>query len=197
MFSLLTKYLLQYGRVCIPHIGTLEIVQEPAQHDVAEKVFLPPVYAARLINSDQVSDHQFEYMTAAAGQQPRKALLQFGEQLRDAIQRQPVKWNGFGTLRYKGNEVQFESEQQLVSSLSAIPAHKVMRENAEHRVLVGDRELRASATSAAADTKETSRSLLMIVGWTVLAAATAAVVILLITGKFQTASSGMRTFIGS
>ena len=194
MLPLLTKYLLQYGQVCIPHIGTFEIIQEPPQLDVADKRVNPPSYSTRLSRQEAVTEHQFSYLAAAdRGYHPRSELLHFGERLRETLRRKPVKWNGFGTLRFAANEIVFEPESIQVESLSFVPARKVMRENVQHQVLVGDREMSREQVTHVLQKGTARKPVVFIIGWILLALAVITIVVLLVTGGFRTSSSGLRT----
>ena len=50
-------------------------------------------------------------------------------------------WDGVGILKTDvTGEVVFEPHQSIVSYLQPVPAERVIRSNAEHTMLVGDRE---------------------------------------------------------
>ncbi len=196
MFSLLTKYLVQYGHVCIPHIGRFEIVQQSPLLEVADHRMQPPSFTTRYLKQDTVADHQFSYLNVAAGNfNARRELLNFGEELREAARRHPVKWNGFGTLRFASNELVFEPESLSISSLDFVPARKVMRENAQHQMLVGDREMSSQQVTDELNKFNSKRSWVKIIAWTVLGLAILAIIYVLFQGRFQTSSSGLRSLV--
>jgi hypothetical protein len=196
LFSLLTKYLVQYGHVCIPHIGRFEIVQQSPLLEVAEQRVQPPFFTTRYLKQDTVPDHQFSYLTVAAGNfNVRRELLNFGEELREAAKHHPVKWNGFGTLRFASNELVFEPESIQIPSLDYVPARKVMRENVQHNMLVGDREMSSQQVTDELNKFSSKRSWVKIIGWTILALAIIAIIFLLFQERFQTSSTGLRTLV--
>ena len=193
MFPLLTKYLVQYGYVCIPHIGTFEIVQQPPVLDIADKRVNPPFFKTRFLKEDAVPDQQFSYLASAVGNyNTRRELINFGEQLRESIRRRPLKWNGFGTLRFSLNELVFEPESIFVPSLTEVVAQKVMRENVQHNMLVGDREMSSREITDVLKRPSPPRPLFITIGWIILGLATLAIIALLYLGKFETSSSGLR-----
>jgi hypothetical protein len=94
-------------------------------------------------------------------------------------------------LKYSSNSIVFEPESIHLSSLQAVPAQKVMRENVQHNVLVGDREVSRQATDVVGESFS-RRPLFITIGWIVLGLAVAAIAVVLYLGKFQITSSGLR-----
>ena len=62
VFNQLTKYLVQYKRVSIPSVGTILLVQQPAQLNVADKIIEPPTVSAELREDVVVPEHQLKYL---------------------------------------------------------------------------------------------------------------------------------------
>lgn len=190
MVSLLTKYLVQFGQVCIPHIGTFEIVQEPPELDVADKRVKPPFFKTRLVQQERVSDHQVRFLSAETGN-AKKELLLFGEQLKESLRQSPFRWQGFGTLSYASNNLVFEPESIRIGALSEVPALKVIRDNAHHPVLVGDRQMRSDEMGAILEKARRKNHLPVMIGWTVLAVAVGAIVFFLYQKGFQGSAAGL------
>ena len=188
MFSLLTKYLVQYGRVCIPHIGTFEIVHQPPQLQMADQLFKAPFFTTRFFRIENVSQHQFNFIAAAG----KNELSFFGEQLKRKIKTAPVQWNGFGTLRYVYSEIIFEPDEIELHSLTDVAAQKLMRGNEHHSMLVGDRQMNLQQVTAALNVPVKKTPLYIIIGWIVFTVAVAAIIFLLYSGKFQITSSGLQ-----
>ena len=191
MIPLLTKYLVQYGRVCIPHIGTFEIIQEAPRLDVADKVVRPPFYKTVFSEKDIIPEHQLQFISSA-NQNLKKELLIFGEKLRARVQDAPVILNGFGKLRYSSNSIVFEPELIDVPALQAVPAQKVMRENVQHNMLVGDREMSSQQVTDFLGQSFRKRSLFKIIGWAIFLLSLSAIIVILYLGRFQVSSSGLR-----
>jgi hypothetical protein len=190
VLPILIKYLFQNGRVCIPHIGTIEIVQEVPQLDVADKLLIPPFFKTVFSENDHIPEHQLRFISLA-NHTPKKELLSFGEKLRDRVHEEPVNLNGIGILSYNANSIVFEPEEIYLSSLQPVPAQKVTRENVQHNVLIGDREVSKLATDVPGKSRQ-KRSLVLTIGWIVLGVAVTAIGVLLYLGKFQVSSTGLK-----
>ncbi len=188
MFPLLTKYLVQYGRVCIPHVGTFEIVQQPPRLEMADQLFKPPFFITKFIKQETVPLHQFNSIDAGNANE----LSFFGEKLKNKIKNAPVKWNGFGTLSYVYNEIIFEPVQIELYSLTDVAAQKIMRGNVHHSMLVGDRRLNLQQVTEVLNQPINKRPLSIIIGWIIFVLALAAIFILLYLSKFQTSSTGLK-----
>jgi len=192
---LLTKYLIRHKRVCIPHVGTFEIVQQSPQLNVVDKLIIPPAFKARYIEQDAVPEHQFDFFASSKEEKEkiRQELFSFGEKLRNQINQSSFYWNGFGTLRYKSNRVIFEPEVIPLSSFQPVVAEKVLRENVQHNVLVGDQEMTSSQVNEALSKQEYKRPWFIIAGWIIFIVAVLAIIIFLYLKNFQTASTGMQS----
>jgi hypothetical protein len=194
VLPLLTKYLLRYKRVCIPGVGTFEIVQQSPQLNVADKLITAPAYTVKHNLTDQVPDQQVQFLASAGTKNESfsQELFSFGEKLKRKIQESPFHWNGLGTLRSAASEIVFEPDAIMLPSLQAVPARKVLRENVQHNVLVGDREMTSQQVTDKLNYVEYKRPWFIIFGWTVLVLALIAVVIFLYLQHFQTTSTGMQ-----
>jgi hypothetical protein len=142
-----------------------------------------------------VPDHQLLFLCASGAprERARADLFSFGEQLKSRIEKEDFCWNGFGSLRFKANELVFEPEFIRLESLQKIQAEKVMRQDAEHSMLVGDREMTSTEMITSLSLKFRRRSLVMVIGWILALIAFIAIIILLYLGKFQTTAAGLRT----
>jgi hypothetical protein len=194
VISLFTKYLVQYGRVCIPEVGTFELVCQPPQLDVADHLFRPPFYITRYHPHYNLSDHQYEYFASSSNSQKAETaneMALFGERLKRRIELEPFEWNGFGTLSFQSSAIFFDSYQINLTSLNNIPAHKVMRKNVQHNMLVGDQQMTTEQVTEVLNKPENQRSFYMVIGWVIFIIAAITILILLYLEKFQPASSGL------
>jgi hypothetical protein len=193
VLALVTKYLLRYKRVCIPNVGTFEIVTQSPQLDVADKRFSSPVYFTRHIQDDSVPDHQFVFLSSggATEKDVEHELYSFGERLRRQIQRSPFHWKGFGTLRYQASAVLFEPDEIRLDSLQPLAAEKILRQNVQHNMLVGDQEMTSQQVTEALGRVEYKRPWYIIFGWTLLIVAVVAIIVYLYMHNFETSSTGL------
>jgi hypothetical protein len=192
VLSTITKYLLQYHRVAIPNVGTIEIVQQPAELNFVDKLIFPPKYIAQLKKEPVITDHQLNYLASANKtdkQTVREELDVLGEKIRRKIENDSFHWNGIGQLSAGVTSFPVES---LV--MGPVTAEKVKRENAEHNVLIGDQEIvtRQQSTSHAKSIRK-NRPMIITIGWIVLALAVIAIIYLLVSGNFSIYSSGLMT----
>jgi hypothetical protein len=193
VLALLTKYLLQYKRVSIPHIGTFEIVQQSPELHIADKLITAPVFTTKYVNNDQVTDHQFHFIEKSE-QLDREKLSSFGENLSKRIQKHPFCWNGFGTLRYDSSRFVFDPQCIELNSLSHVNASKVTRKNARHSMLVGYQQVTGELVTDVFNQPEVKKKtkLYMIVGWIVFFLAVAAIAVILYIGKFEVSATGLK-----
>lgn len=195
VIPILTKYLLQYKRVCIPHIGTFEIVQQSPQLSIADKIFTPPFFTIRYLHQDAVPEHQFNFFSwsdPARKEILKEELFNFGAELKSKIRETPFQWNGFGTLRYAPDGIVFEPNPIELDSLQQVPAEKVIRYNAEHSMLVGDQQMTRQQVTNVLHKKSGRWPSSIVIAWLIVVLAMLAIVILLYLGKFQPAASGLR-----
>lgn len=199
MLSLLTKYLLQYKKVVIPHIGQFELLPHPATFDFGDRLIYSPTYKTQFIPEDRVADHQINYMAIATGSDGvtiSQQLNELGTSLKNTIQQQVFEWQGIGQLKWSDNGgIIFQPAAISVSGLQPVTAHKVLREKVQHTVLVGDHEVQTSVNEPATEVIDQplkrKRTVLWIAGiLTVLAIGF--IVYYFYANGFQTSSSGYR-----
>lgn len=195
MLSLLTKYLIQHKKVCIPYVGMFEIVQQPPQLNVVDQIITPPAFTIKHWAKDAVPEHQFLFFASAENEKEtiEQELFSFGERLKNKIQQSSFHWKGFGTLHYVEDEIIFEAEEICCLSLQNIAAQKVLRENAQHQVLVGDKKMSSNEIADALNQVQQKHDWYMIAGWTLLIIALLSILIILYFNHFEPAASGLHT----
>ena len=151
MVEALNSYLVQHKSLSIPGLGTIYVERIPAQSDFVNKQILPASYHYRFDRYFDAPDKDF--FTYLAGQKQiadYEAIRWYNEwayDLRNRIRtQQEVTWENVGTLKTDvSGEVVFEAQQNLVSFLTPAPAERVIRTNAQHTMIVGDREVTNTA----------------------------------------------------
>lgn len=147
MIDVLNNYLAQFNKISIPGLGTIYLERIPAQSDFINKQLIPPSYRYRFDKYFDIPDKEFFSFFAASKEIPDyEAIRQYNEwaqQFRDSITtNQAVEWKEVGKLyRDPSGEVVFESYGAVQSYLSPVQALRVIRSNAEHTMIVGDREM--------------------------------------------------------
>lgn len=187
--------MLRYKRVCIPNVGTFEIIMHSPQLDVADKRIAPPAYTAQYKKDDEVSEHQVHFLKGGktGNENFVHELSSFGERMKSHIQNSPFHWKGFGTLRFSSNGLLFEPDEIRPEGLQPVPAEKVLRENVQHNMLVGDQEMTSKQVTDVLNKVEYKRPWFIITGWVLFILAIIIVIVLLYMKNFQTTSTGLQT----
>ncbi len=146
MFSILNKYLFLNKSIPVPGLGTICMESIPATIDASTRTMLPPTYRFRFDKFIDSPDKElFSYLSAQQSISDYEALRQYNDfaySLRDRLNYfREAPWEGLGILKKddKG-DIQLESTLSNPFFLQPVPAEKVVRANAKHMMLVGDRE---------------------------------------------------------
>jgi hypothetical protein len=194
VLPLLTKYLLQHKRVSIPFIGTFELVRQPPHVSIGDKRISAPFFVTRHFKKDEVPEHQvLSFSSGEERERSKQELYSFGEQLQKAVKKNPLQWKGIGTLKYAASEVVFEPEEIRVEGLQALPAEKVLRENVQHSIRVGDQQMTSQQVTDALHHTDQERDWSMLAGWILLILALASLLVFLYIKNFQASSVGLQT----
>jgi hypothetical protein len=144
MYGELYQYLVLYKQLNVPGIGTFLIERKPADIDFASKLVNPPAYTIALHHGNtSPSQKIFNWLSESQNISERDALSRFNDfafELRNKIMSgEKLQWDGIGTLS-KGlaGEIRFEAALKGMTIGTPVPANKVIRENAEHTVRVGE-----------------------------------------------------------
>jgi hypothetical protein len=146
MFEVLNAYLFQHRSISIPGLGTIYLETLPASVDVADRTMLPPAYRFRFDRYFDAPDREFFAFIAAQRNvfdyEAIKWYNEFSFELRNRIRNEDeVSWDGVGILRKDGSgNVDFQSAPARLVFIQPTPAIRVNRQDAQHTLLVGDRE---------------------------------------------------------
>lgn len=193
MFDILTKYLHQYGQLYIPYIGSFEVVEQPARLEFADRLIYPPASEIRYRAEGSLQPTQLEYLQEeweTDGATAEKRLQQFGRQLKERLSGGSFTWPGIGVLHYRQNRIDLEGAQ--LANLGPIEAHKVIREHAQHTVLIGEQEVQSGDVAGYIQDTARKRSVLVIIGWILLALAILFLIYYFYKEGFRPESSGTR-----
>lgn len=181
--------------MAIPGVGTFALTEQAATLDVANQLLLPPAYAIRFSTEAEVAAHQLQTLAAGYDNDAETAkleLVRFGAALQQQLQSAVFHWQGIGALRLANAQVQFEPHSQR-TLLAAVPAHRVLRKQVTHTVLVGDQEMRYTAEAYEASlATQRKRDWFLIIGWIIAVLAFTFLAYHLYTGNFAPESSGLR-----
>jgi hypothetical protein len=195
VLSLLTKYLLQYRRLSIPHVGTFELLQQSPEFNVVDKMILPPSFRLNWNNSDALPEHQISYIAAtinADKESIKQDLDLFGKKFKSQVQKQPFNWNGIGTIKADNGTIDIDNEIK-VDGLESVAAHKLLRENAQHQVLVGDQEMTSQQVAHSLSQTGKKKAYVVWIGWILFILTLLAIAFILYKNGFNPLSSGLKT----
>jgi len=146
MYTILNRYLFLHKTIPIPGLGTICMESQAATIDASTRTIHPPLYRFRFDKfSDSPDKDLFAYLSAQQKISDYEALRQYNDfaySLRDRLNYfREAPWEGLGILKKDDmGEIHFESSILNPSFLQPVPAEKVVRTNAKHMLLVGDRE---------------------------------------------------------
>jgi hypothetical protein len=146
MYDILNKYLFLNKNIPVPGLGTICMENQPATIDASTRTILPPTYRFRFDKFFDSPDKElFNYLSAQQNISDYEALRQYNDfaySLRDRLNYfREVSWDGLGILKKDDmGDIHFESSVSTPVFLQPVPAEKVVRANAKHMLLVGDRE---------------------------------------------------------
>jgi hypothetical protein len=146
MYSILNKYLFLNKSIPVPGLGTICMESTPSSIDASTRTIQPPVYRFRFDKFSDAPDKElFTYLSAQQNISDYEALRQYNDfaySLRDRLNYfREAPWEGLGILKKDDSgDIQFESTLLNPFFLKPVPAEKVVRANARHMMLVGDRE---------------------------------------------------------
>ena len=146
MWQVLNAYLFQRRSISIPGLGTIYLETLGANVDVAERTMQPPAYRFRFDKYFDAPDKEFfSYIAAQRNTLDYEAIKWYNEfsfELRNRIRNEEeVSWDGVGVLKKDGSGgVLFEPVAAPLLFLQAVPAMRVSRQDAQHNIVVGDRE---------------------------------------------------------
>lgn len=193
MFQQLTKYFTQYKQVSIPEVGSFELVYQSATLDVANKLLQPPSYFTNYSKTDLVKEHQLNFLAVhLQTDKPsvEKQLIQFGKELKNQIQSDSFLWKGIGRLENRDTRILFHPDYAETEVLQPIVAERVLREDAMHTVLVGEKEVQRSHVPETAIDSLRKKPVAIIVGWILAVLAIGAILFMLYRGNFQSTATG-------
>ena len=191
MYSELHRYFIQHRKLNLPGIGNFILERKPAEADFVNKCIHPPVYSLSLQQEEEKASHKFYTSIAAAFNiSENEAVIKFNDflyELKNKINSGvAVEWNGFGILRKGlGGTIHFTG-QALEPVEKDVPAQKIIREKAEHSVLVGERERTSVEMSEFLNKPGAKRSL-----WWVLPVAAALLAFIFIAWYFSENGTGI------
>lgn len=152
MQEIFASYLVQKKQCSIPLIGTFKINTQPAELDIANKQILPP--ADEIIFSegaDYLADdltHYFCYLKNLSPHEAEEKIHHWCLHSKSKLDSgEEIIFDSIGSLKKNEAGSIYFQRKNGVKFFENISAERVVHKNAEHAVLVGDRETTSSAMS--------------------------------------------------
>ena len=198
MLESLTIYLFQHKQVVIPHIGSFEVQYQPATLNFTEKQIEPPQYQIVHYQECNVLDRQLQFLSICFNidiDTAQRQLVALGEALRKKIESQSFNWIGVGKLNQTTDGISFLPANKL---LAPVPAYKVIHENAQHNVRVGEENLQSVvAAERLQDHAIEKKSYLMLIVWTLIILSVLFIAYHLYRNGWQIKASGLQQKVTS
>jgi hypothetical protein len=146
MTDILNSYLVQHKSINIPGLGTIYLETVPARNDFVNRKLWPPFQIYRFDKYFDAPDKEFFTYLATHKKIPDYDAIrwynEFSYNLRSSIRNNDhAVWEGVGIFRQDGSgEIVFEENRLYNNILPAVTAERVIRSNASHAMVVGDRE---------------------------------------------------------
>jgi len=150
MYDTLYRYLIFNKQVSLPGLGTISLQRNAARHSIADKIFTAPEYSFVIDNSnDRPSKNLFDWLSLVLGVSEWDAVRMvndFSFDLKNNISSgSAVKWDNVGVLhRDETGCIVLDPFIFDLDNEEPVVAEKVIRQKAEHTMLVGERERTSS-----------------------------------------------------
>lgn len=146
MNDVLTAYLLQYKSIHIPEVGSVYIQNKAAITDFVNKQLFPASFSCRFDKYADGPDQDFyQYIASKKGMSVDEAIewyTSYAANLRSRLKTDGYyEMEGIGVFKKDNTgELIFEEQHKLLPVLPPVPAQRVIRKDAKHAILVGDKE---------------------------------------------------------
>ncbi|MBS1513292.1 MAG: hypothetical protein JST86_20820 [Bacteroidetes bacterium] len=145
MEQLIAAYLFQNKTCPLPGLGTLQLLPGKAEGDFLNSVIMPPAPVIQLDAKETDASNLLDFIAAKKTQTVMQAidvLGSFCNTLKAAtLSQQSAPLNGIGDFYTDGKGViQFRAKNIAAAFLQPVRAERVIHPQAEHAILVGDKE---------------------------------------------------------
>ena len=145
MFEPLYHYFIQHKKLYVPGIGTFLLERTPARVNFPDRCIDSPVYYVALKSGGEHARDFFSWLAEILHISDREAVVRFNDFVFDlkkkVVNEGDVEWKGMGKLS-KGlaGEIKFEESPIRMIFNSPVHAEKLIRQNAEHAIRVGEEQ---------------------------------------------------------
>lgn len=146
MYDDLYEYFVLNHQLSLPGIGAFVLEKTPAKTEIVNRVIQPPSYSISFHQATSTpTKNFFVWLAGRMNISYSEAIVGFNAfayDLRSEIlSGGMVVWPKLGTLRGgPGNEIFLDPANESLSPEAPVPAEKVIRDNAQHTIRVGEEE---------------------------------------------------------
>lgn len=144
MFQLLYKYLILNKKVSVPGVGVFFIQRQPAKLDFANKVFVAPALQIGFKPQPSLTDNRIYTFISREQKidesEAASRYINFADKLKENLtEHKTAELPGIGVLWQNAEGgLFFKASSQINNYFPPAAAERVLRENTEHPVLVGE-----------------------------------------------------------
>ena len=141
----IASYLFQNKSCPLPGLGTLSVFITGAKSDFTNKMITPPTPVIQFVTNETDANGLLDYLSATTGAskyEVTEALDHFCDTIKKELtDYSTVKINYIGTLIVDASgKINFKQEALPATFLQPVFAERVIHPDAEHQILVGDKE---------------------------------------------------------
>ncbi len=145
MQHLIASYLFQNKTCPLPGLGTLSIINSAAELDFTNKLIAAPKASVQFVNTESDATGLMNYIAASTGSnnyEVTEALDHFCDDLKDRITKESgVTLDEIGNLVVdRSSKIKFKQAELPSAFFQPVIAERVIHPQAEHQILVGDKE---------------------------------------------------------
>ena len=170
--QILLEYLQLQQPLSLNELGTLQLKRNPAQFMVAEREVNGPVYIFDYSLEPCASSNAIDWLVAKEKislDDAEKKLSEFLSLLKKQLNTVgKFEWKGVGSFTKTDDKITFAYEELSQLKTASVSAQKIIREAAEHIVLVGETEKTSTEMTALLSTKEKTKSVAVLVAYSIL-----------------------------
>jgi hypothetical protein len=141
----IASYLFQHKTCPLPGLGTLSIISSAVESDFTNKIFTAPKSSLHFEHTETDTNGLINYLSATTGADKKEvteALNHFCDGLKQKMTDQSnVELNNIGSFFVDASgTINFKQEELPVVFMQPVFAERVIHPDAEHQILVGDKE---------------------------------------------------------
>lgn len=150
MFNILYQYLIQQKSLGLPGLGTLQLQHIPAINNFSDHVIEPPTQKITFDDMyDSPNKNLFQYISAYLEIEEWEAIKKvndFSFELKNQLkQGNEIVWDKVGVLKSDlSGTITLEAKTITYDFIRPVAARRIIRSNASHTILRGDREVSES-----------------------------------------------------